>query len=115
MRTKRITIILIIGLAFILTACVSPTTTRSPETNPIAPRLTAQQAQGIVIAAINASTYAIRTSSRYFQASFNYSNRQWMVTAWQSEEASKIYAGAVYIVDDTTGKLLNSPPVFNPK
>ena len=80
-----------------------------------APNLTAQQAQGVVISAINTSTVAIQERAHYYRTEFNYTTRQWMVTAWPSEEDSKQYAGAVYIVDDATGKLLNPPPIYNPK
>lgn len=79
------------------------------------PNLTAQQAQGIVVSAIYTSTVAIQRRSLYYQEAFNYSTRQWMVSVWSSEENSKIYAASVYIVDDATGKLLNPPPVYNPK
>jgi hypothetical protein len=115
MRIKRITATLLIGLLFTLTACASPAATPPPKASTSPPNLTAQQAQGIVVSAIQASTLIIRQSSCYFKTDFNYSNRQWMVTVWASEENSKIYAGAVYIVDDATAKLLNPPPVFTPK
>ena len=72
-----------------------------------------EQAIGIVISAINASTPTIRASSGYCFAKFDSSSRQWYVTVWKSEEDSKKYAGAVYIVDDITGKILNPPPVYN--
>lgn len=108
MRIKRITMILVIGLLFVLTACSSPTATP--------PHLTAQQAQGLVIAAIEASTPAILLSSSVYETEFNYSNRQWMVTVWMSEQNRKNqYGGAVYNVDDATGKVLNPPPVYSPK
>lgn len=74
---------------------------------------TAQQAIGIVVSAINASTPTIRASSGYYSAQFNSSSRQWRVTVWKSEEDSKKCAGATYIVDDVTGKILNPPPVYN--
>ena len=80
-----------------------------------APNLTAQQAQGIVVSAIHTSTEAIQQRSNWYRAEFNYSTRQWMITVWATEEDSKQYAGAVYIVDDATGKLLNPPPIYNPK
>ena len=115
MRIKRITAILLIGLLFVLTACDSPTATSQSKTSTYWPNLTAQQAQGLVIAAINASTPAIQYSSHWYSTQFNYSTRQWMVTVWASENASKEYAGAVYNVDDATGKVLNPPPVYNPK
>jgi hypothetical protein len=79
------------------------------------PKLTAQQAQGVVVSAIYTSTVAIQQRSHYYEVEFNYSTRQWMVTTWSSEEASKQFAGSVYIVDDATGKLLNPPPIYTPK
>ena len=113
MRIKRITAILVIGLLFILTACASPMATPPPKTSTSPPNVTDQQAMGVVIAAIEASTPTIRQSSGYYKVDFNYSTRQWMVTVWASEGNSKKYAGRVYIVDDATGKVLNPPPRFD--
>ncbi len=79
------------------------------------PNLTATQALGIVGSALLASTPQTQQMSCWFKTEFNYSNRQWMVTAWASEEDSKKYYGSVYIVDDATGKVLNPPPVYTPK
>jgi hypothetical protein len=79
------------------------------------PNLTRSDAQGIVYSAIKASTPAIQQSAGWMGAEFNTSTRQWHVTVWKSEEDSKKYGGAVYIVDDATGKLLNPPPVYYPK
>ena len=84
-------------------------------TPPTPPNFTASQANGIVAAAVSASTPAIRASSGWLHAEFNYSTRQWVVTVWPSEEDSKKYAGHTYLVDDATGKLVNPPPVYNPK
>lgn len=113
MIIKRITAILLIGVLFVLAACA--TATPPPKTSTSPPNLTAQQAQGIVIAAVNASTPTIQQSSHWYKADFNFSTRQWMVTVWASEADSKQYAGSVYIVDDATGKLLNPPPIYIPQ
>jgi len=115
MRGKRITAILLIGLLFIFTACASPVVTPPPKASNAAPNLTVQQAQGIVASAIRASTPVVRAPAGCFKAEFNYSSRQWIVTVWASEENSKKYLGYVYIVDDATGKLINPPPVLNPR
>ena len=117
MRIIRITVLILIVLLFVFTSCTNSTATPTPKTYtpPTAPNLTAQQAIGVVVAAIQASTPAVRASSGWFEAKFNYSSRQWTVEVWASENASKEYAGAVYIVDDATGKVINPPPVYTPK
>ncbi|MDP2731199.1 MAG: hypothetical protein Q8O55_12065 [Dehalococcoidales bacterium] len=109
-----VTAVLVLALGII--GC-SQTQTPPPKTYtpPTPPNLTAQQAIGVVVAAIQASTPAVRASSGWFEAKFNYSSRQWTVEVWSSENASKEYAGAVYIIDDAAGKLTNPPPVYNPK
>ena len=81
---------------------------------PTQPNLTHTIARGIVSAAIDASTLPVRMSAGWYKSEFNYGTRQWMVTVWSSENASKQYLGAVYIVDDANGKLLNPPPMYNP-
>jgi len=116
MRIKRITAILLIGLIFVLTACAGSTATPLPKSGTSPPNLTAAQAEGIVASAIRASTPDVQRSAVCFDSAFNYSNRQWMVTVWPSnEDESKQYLGYVYVVDDATGKLLNPPPVYTPK
>ena len=107
-------VVLVLVLAFLASGIVdNPISNIARHVMP--PHLTAQQAQGVVISAIHTSTEAIQQRSLYYQEEFNYSARQWMVTVWSSEEDSKQYAGAVYIVDDATGKVLNPPPIYTQK
>lgn len=122
--TKRdIVTILVIGVAVLLFFTVPNFFDNSSQNEPpvytppvyTPPNFTASQAMGVVVSAINASTPTIQRESGWFETKFNSSTRQWITTVWSSENASKEYAGAVYIVDDATGKLLNPPPVYTPK
>ncbi|MFC1962723.1 hypothetical protein ACFLWB_01825 [Chloroflexota bacterium] len=87
----------------------------SKTTTPLPANLTTSEARGVVFAAINASTLEVRQSSRWAKAKWYPSSRQWHVTVWPSKEASEKYSGFTYIVDDATRKVLNPPPIYNPK
>ena len=116
MKRLRQAIAVVLILTLGITGC-SQTQTQAPNsyTPPIPPKITGQQAQDVVIAAIQSSTPTTQQSSGWYHAEFNYSTRQWMITVWASENASKQYAGMVYIVDDANGILLSPPPMYNPQ
>ena len=120
-RALRLIPFVAIAIMF-LTACeyIATPETRNPQYSPVSnpstatkPSLTPSQANGLVFACLKAAaSYSISTSAGWLSAEFNPANRQWIVSVWPSEEASKTYLGVTYLVDDATGEVLNCPPAL---
>ncbi len=89
-----------------------PNPTAEPTSAP--PHLSAVQVKGIVASCLRAAILAqVRDLSfGYYMAEYTAQNLQWIVTVWPSEELSMQSVGSAYVVDDSTGKVLNCPPAF---
>ena len=118
MNRNSILIVVVIILISLLGGCrqnstvtvISIASPRATTSQIYFPNYTAQQAIGIVQAAIFGSVLSVRNQSGYYQSAFNYNTRQWIITTWAQQQWSTVYPGSVYLVDDATGKLLNPPP-----
>jgi len=78
-------------------------------TLPLSPNLSAAQAQSLAASCIEeARPYAFRNSVGYFESQFTPMG-QWVVTIWDSEEATARNVGLACIVEDATGKLEECP------
>ena len=75
----------------------------------LGPNLSAVQAQSLVASCVEeARPYVFRDSVGYFESQFTPMG-QWVVTIWDSEEATARNVGHAYIVEDATGKVADCP------
>jgi len=115
---KRVLLISVIWATVVFTACTATTTvtlistsittttlTLTPTSTAAPANLTAGEADFIVISAVSSNPGFPETGFS-FQTEFNPLYRQWHITILTIDKSTW---GHVYLVDDTTGKVLNLP------